>query len=78
MRELEVDKKRGVYLRRSAVIADDNIIGILPYKYRFYAVALHRIPPYTWAIDKDGFCIVAANGKNPYVKQINGQPLPLG
>lgn len=78
MRILEVIVKRGLYLRRSAVIADDNIIDVLPYKNRFYAVALRRIPPYTWAIDKDGFCIVAANGKNPYVKQINGQPLPLG
>lgn len=78
MRILEVTKKRGLYLRRSPVISEDNIVGELPYKSRFYAVALRRIPPYTWAIDKDNFCIVAANGKNPYVQQLNGAPLPLG
>jgi len=78
MRDLVVKVRRGLNLRKSPVIADNNIIGTLTYNQHFYAETLRRIPPLTWAEDKNGQWIVIANGKNPYVKQMNGQPLPLG
>ena len=78
MRELEVNVKRGLNVRKSPVIADNNIIGVLSYKQRFYAETLRRIHPLWWAQDKNGQWIVVANGRNPYVTQVNGKPLPLG
>lgn len=77
MRDLVVIVARGLNLRKSPVI-EDNIIGVLKQGSHFYAESIRRIPPYTWASDKNGAWIVIANGRNPYVKQINGQPLPLG
>jgi len=78
MRELIVKVKRGLNVRKSPVIADNNIIGQMTYNSRFYAETLRRIPPLWWAQDKNGQWIVVANGRNLYVEQTNGKPLPLG
>jgi len=70
---------RGLYLRRSPYIQPDNIVGSLKRGQHFYSIRLIRNPDgLTWAEDKDGYFIVIANGRNPYVYQ-NGKPyLPLG
>lgn len=78
MLDLVVTAKRGLNVRKSPVIANDNLVGTLAYGRHFYAETLRRIPPLTWVQDKTGAWIVIANGKNPYVTQMNGQPLPLG
>lgn len=78
MRDLTVKVRRGLNVRKSPVIADNNIIGVLPYNSHFHAETLRRIPPLWWAQDKNGQWIAVANGRNLYVEQTNGQPLPLG
>lgn len=42
MRDLVVSVKRGLNLRKSPVIADNNIIGTLVYGRHFYAETLRR------------------------------------
>ena len=78
MRDLTVKVRRGLNVRKSPVISDENIIGVLPYGFHFCAETLRRIHPLWWAQDKNGQWIVVANGRNLYVEQTNGKPLPLG
>mgnify|MGYP000901985419 CR=1 FL=1 len=77
---LTVNLWRGLNLRKTPKIEDGNIVGTLSYNMRFYAVGFKREKGESllWARDKDGFWIVAANGRNMYVKPMNGKPLPLG